>query len=69
MLTSAELLTISYEIIASNGEARDSGPDSNEQKSGTQALALYQDIQVSTDNDNVLRVQELLTKATNAYGI
>jgi hypothetical protein len=62
-LTPARLLTKAYEQIAFEGN--NCGPDDE----GTQMLALYQDIQVSTDNDNVLRVEELLNKATNAYGI
>jgi hypothetical protein len=69
MITADELKVIAYELIAEHGEQTQSGPDTNYKKGGTQALALYQDIIVSTALNDVLRVEELLTKAQNVYGI
>jgi hypothetical protein len=68
-LTPERLLTKAYEIIARTGEATNCGPDVKGQKSGTQALALYQDIQISTALNDTVRVRELLTKAQNTYGV
>ncbi len=68
-ITPEQLLTSAYQLIVQNGSARNSGPDAAMQISGTQALALYADIQVSTALNNTLRVDELLNKAQNVYGI
>lgn len=71
MLTPARLYEIAMNLIASNGEVNNCGPDSDKEApySGTQALALYQDIIVSTALNDILRVEDLLTKAQNVYGI
>lgn len=68
-ITSAQLLTFAYQLIAQNGSAHNSGPDAEKQISGTQALALYQDIQASTAINDTVRVEELLNKAQNVYGV
>lgn len=64
-LTPERLLTISYELAATAGEATNCGPDSN----AIQALALYTDIQVSLGLNDTIRAQALLRKAQDAYGI
>jgi len=63
-LTPERLYEKAYLQIASAGEASNCGPD----EKGTQMLALYEDIQVSTALNDILRVQELLTKAQAKYG-
>jgi len=63
-MTAAELLTQAYETIATAGERTNSGPDTE----GTQMLCIYQDIQISTTLNDVVRVQLLLDKAQNNFG-
>lgn len=67
-MTPAQLLKIAFSLIATNGSARNAGPDVDENRSGTQALALYQDIQVCVALNDVVREAELLAKAENYYG-
>lgn len=70
MLTPARLLEIAMNLIASNGEANNCGPDSGRDPnlSGTWAFAMWQTIIQAELTDDVVTYNTLLIQAFNLYG-